>query len=262
MAREPLYFKKVGIFYLNTDYTDYNGLTRMKREVLKILIFIFLILGIFNFSLYSQDIYSQKRKDMVETQVKGRGIKDKRVLEAMLKVERHLFVPVNLRDFAYEDRPLPIGEGQTISQPYIVALMTEVLKLKSTDKVLEVGTGSGYQAAILAEIAKEVYTIEILPKLAKRAEKLLKELDHKNIKVKIGDGYLGWEEFSPFDCIIVTCAPDHIPQPLIEQLSEGGRMVIPVGKGFNQELVLIEKREGKIEKKSIIPVLFVPMLRK
>lgn len=199
---------------------------------------------------------------MVESQIILRGIKDKKVIEAMLKVERHLFVPQDLRDFAYEDRPLPIGEGQTISQPYIVALMTEVLNLKPTDKVLEIGTGSGYQAAILAEIAKEVYTIEIIESLGKRAEKLLKELGYKNIKVKIGDGYLGWEEFSPFDCIIVTCAPDHIPQPLIDQLVEGGRMVIPVGERFYQELVLIEKREGKIEKKGIIPVLFVPMIRK
>lgn len=199
---------------------------------------------------------------MVETQIIARGIKDKRVISAMLKIERHLFVPENLREFAYEDYPLPIGENQTISQPYIVALMTEVLNLKREDKVLEIGTGSGYQAAILAEIAKEVYTIEILAKLAERAEKLLKDLGYKNIKVRCGDGYLGWKEFSPFDCIIVTCAPEDIPQPLIEQLAQDGRIVIPIGERFYQELVLIEKRKGKIEKKSIIPVLFVPMIRK
>jgi protein-L-isoaspartate(D-aspartate) O-methyltransferase len=254
MAGESLYFKKIGILHLNTDLRH--------RYFLKILIFWILILGLFIPHSTSKDDFFEKRKNMVESQIKARGIKDERVIEAMLKVERHLFVPQNLRDSAYEDFPLPIGEGQTISQPYIVALMTEVLNLKPNDKVLEIGTGSGYQAAVLAEIAKEVYTIEILPKLAERAAELLKDLGYKNIKVKCGDGYLGWPEYAPFDCIIVTCAPDHIPQPLIEQLKEGGRMVIPVGERFYQELILIEKKEGKIEKRSIIPVLFVPMIRK
>lgn len=205
-----------------------------------------------------QDEYSFLRKEMVDKQIVSRGIADKKVIKAMLKVERHKFVPQEVRKFAYEDSPLPIGEEQTISQPYIVGLMTELLQLKGNEKVLEIGTGSGYQAAILAEICKQVYTIEILPPLAKRAEKLLKELGYKNIKVKCGDGYLGWEEYAPFNGIIVTCAPDHIPQPLIDQLAEGGRMVIPVGEVY-QELILLEKKKGKLEKKSVIPVRFVPM---
>lgn len=201
------------------------------------------------------------RQRMVELQIKQRGIKDKRLLEAMLKVERHRFVPVNLRHLAYEDGPLPIGEDQTISQPYIVALMTELLQLKGDERVLEIGTGSGYQAAILAELVKEVYTIEILPALAERAQKLLKELGYTNIKVRCGDGYLGWPEFAPFDAIIVTCAPPQVPKNLVDQLREGGRMVVPVGR-IIQELQLIEKREGKVREKDIIPVAFVPMIRK
>jgi len=198
------------------------------------------------------------REAMVETQIKARGVKDPRVLSAMLKVERHLFVPKNLHSTAYSDQPLPIGEGQTISQPYIVALMTELMDLKGEEKVLEVGTGSGYQAAILAELAKEVYTIEIIEKLATSAERLLLDLGYKNIKVKAGDGYLGWPEAAPFDAIIVTCAPDHIPKPLIAQLKEGGRMVIPVGES-TQELKRIVKRSGKLQTTDVIPVLFVPM---
>jgi protein-L-isoaspartate(D-aspartate) O-methyltransferase len=195
---------------------------------------------------------------MVETQIKARGVKEPRVLTAMLKVERHLFVPKHLQPTAYSDQPLPIGEGQTISQPYIVALMTELLELKGDEKVLEVGTGSGYQAAILAELAKEVYTIEIVEKLANSAEKLLLQLGYKNIRVKAGDGYLGWPEAAPFDAIIVTCAPDHIPKPLVDQLKEGGRMVIPVGE-YTQELKKIVKRAGKLETTNAIPVIFVPM---
>lgn len=202
--------------------------------------------------------YETMRERMVETQIKARGVKDPRVLAAMLKVERHLFVPRDLHPTAYSDQPLPIGEGQTISQPYIVALMTELLDLKGDEKVLEVGTGSGYQAAILAELAKEVYTIEIIEKLATSAEKLLLDLGYKNIKVKAGDGYLGWPEATPFDAVIVTCAPDHIPTPLMDQLKEGGRMVIPVGE-FTQELKKIVKRGGKLETTNVIPVIFVPM---
>jgi protein-L-isoaspartate(D-aspartate) O-methyltransferase len=202
--------------------------------------------------------FKAMRERMVETQIKARGVKDHRVLAAMLKVERHLFVPKNLETSAYSDQPLPIGEGQTISQPYIVAIMTELLDLKGEEKVLEVGTGSGYQAAVLAEVAKEVYTIEIVEKLATSAEKLLGELGYRNIKVKAGDGYLGWPEAAPFDAIIVTCAPDHIPEPLLDQLKEGGRMVIPVGE-HTQELKRIVKRSGKIETTDVIPVIFVPM---
>lgn len=202
--------------------------------------------------------YKTMRERMVETQIKARGVKDPRVLAAMLKIERHLFVPRDLHPNAYSDQPLPIGEGQTISQPYIVALMTELLDLKGDDKVLEVGTGSGYQAAILAELAKEVYSIEIIEKLATSAERLLLDLGYKNIKVKAGDGYLGWPEAAPFDAIIVTCAPDHIPRPLMDQLKEGGRMVIPVGE-LTQELKKIVKRGSKLETINVIPVIFVPM---
>ncbi|HEC69423.1 MAG TPA: protein-L-isoaspartate(D-aspartate) O-methyltransferase [Candidatus Omnitrophica bacterium] len=225
-------------------------------------IFIFFLYLILISSCSIQDNYTQKRVEMVKAQIITRGIRDKEVIRAMLRVERHRFVPKHLRNFAYEDRPLPIGEGQTISQPYIVALMTELLRLNPQDRILEIGTGSGYQAAILAEIAKEVYTVEILPTLAERAKNLLEDLGYKNIRVKCGDGYLGWPEYAPFEAIIVTCAPEHIPQPLITQLAEGGRMVIPVGKFPYQKLLLVEKKEGKIKKKEIIPVLFVPMLRR
>jgi protein-L-isoaspartate(D-aspartate) O-methyltransferase len=204
--------------------------------------------------------FAQKRKQMVENQIKARGIKDLRVLDAMLKVKRHLFVPSNIRHLAYEDHPLPIGGGQTISQPYIVALMTELLALKGTERVLEIGTGSGYQAAILAELVKEVYTIEISEPLARQSEGLLKELNYKNIKVKFGDGFLGWPEFSPFEGIIVTCAPEKIPPPLLEQLAESGRLAIPVGI-YWQDLKLVRKIKGRIKEVDIIPVRFVPMLR-
>ena len=206
--------------------------------------------------------FTQKRERMVRDQIEARGIKDKNVLEALRKVERHKFVPKQYHNEAYNDYPLPIGEGQTISQPYIVALMTAVLDLKGTEKVLEIGTGSGYQAAILGEICKHVYTIEIVDVLGKRSQSLLSELGYKNITVKIGDGYKGWKEFSPFDAIIVTCAPSHIPAPLKEQLAEGGRMIIPVGGTLTQKLVLLSKNEGKIRQKAIVPVRFVPMIRK
>ena len=198
------------------------------------------------------------REKMVETQIKVRGVKDPRVLSALLKVERHRFVPEEYLNSAYSDQPLPIGEGQTISQPYIVALMTELLELKGNEKVLEIGTGSGYQAAILAELAKEVYTIEIIESLASTAKIRLLELGYQNVKVKYGDGYLGWPEAAPFDAIIITAAPDHIPKPLRDQLKEGGRMVVPVGT-YTQELKKIVKRSGKIETTGIISVIFVPM---
>ena len=204
--------------------------------------------------------YAKARESMVVNQIEARGITDKRVLAAMRMVERHKFVPEKLRFTAYADTPLPIGEGQTISQPYIVALMTELVRLKGNEKVLEIGTGSGYQAAILAELCAHVYTIEILEPLATRAKRLLEELGYANITVKCGDGFLGWEEFAPFDAIIVTCAPREVPQPLTEQLKNGGRLVIPVGT-FYQELKLIKKKGGKLITKSITPVRFVPMLR-
>jgi protein-L-isoaspartate(D-aspartate) O-methyltransferase len=212
--------------------------------------------GVFESNLKGD--FKVMREKMVETQIKGRGVKDPRVLSALLKVERHRFVPEEYLNSAYFDQPLPIGEGQTISQPYIVALMTELLELKGNEKVLEIGTGSGYQAAILAELAKEVYTIEIIESLASTAKKRLLELGYQNIRVKAGDGYLGWPEAAPFDAIIITAAPDHIPKPLLDQLKEGGRMVVPVGS-YTQELKKIVKRSGKIETTDIISVIFVPM---
>lgn len=208
----------------------------------------------------TQDTFEKKREHMVRYQIEERGIKDINVLKAMRKVERHFFVPVDVKTHAYEDRPLPIGYGQTISQPYIVAFMTEILNLKEQDKVLEIGTGSGYQAAILAEICDSVFTIEVVPELGNRAKSMLKVLGYDGVIVKIGDGYQGWEEYQPFDAIIVTCAPTHIPEKLTEQLREGGRMIIPVGERYVQELILLEKRNGKLRRKHVLPVLFVPMV--
>ncbi|MDA2919591.1 protein-L-isoaspartate(D-aspartate) O-methyltransferase [Desulfobacterota bacterium AH_259_B03_O07] len=195
---------------------------------------------------------------MLETQIISRGIKDPSVIKAMLKVPRHKFVPEKLRNLAYNDSPVPIGMDQTISQPYIVALMTELLQLKENDKVLEVGTGSGYQAAILAEMGCEVYTIEILEPLSLKAQKIMKELGYSKIHLKTGDGYRGWPEYSLFDAIIVSAAPEHTPQSLIDQLKVGGRLVIPVGDLY-QELILIHKTDKGIEKKNVTPVRFVPM---
>lgn len=233
------------------------------------IIILFLALNIAGLS-WAEDIttkpnpkadFRQLRQRMVETQIIARGIKDKRLLDVMLKVQRHKFVPAHLQSLAYDDYPLPIGEEQTISQPYVVALMTELLALGGDEKVLEIGTGSGYQAAILAELARQVYTIEILPALAENARKLLNELGYKNIEVRCSDGYQGWEEAAPFDAIIVTCAPKEIPGGLIDQLADGGRMVMPVGDDW-QELKLVEKRGSAAETKDIIPVRFVPMIKK
>jgi protein-L-isoaspartate(D-aspartate) O-methyltransferase len=206
------------------------------------------------------DLYRLARERMVETQIKARGLKDERVIKAMLKVPRHLFVDEALRDQAYGDFPLPIGEGQTISQPYIVALMTEALELKGNERVLEIGTGSGYQTAILAELALWVYTIERFAMLLERAKKVLKELGYKNISFKLDDGTLGWKEASPFDAIIVTAASPDIPPPLVEQLAEGGRMVIPVGDEFSQTLIKGVKRGGKLHTKALEPVRFVKLV--
>lgn len=214
------------------------------------------------------DPYAQSRARMVESQLQraifGRKpITDPAVLEAMRKVPRHEFVPEEVRLNAYDDTPLPIGEGQTISQPYIVANMTEAINPKSGDKILEIGTGSGYQAAILAEIVDEVYTIEIVKPLGKRAAKALSKLGYDNIHTRIGDGYQGWPDAAPFDAIIVTAAPDHVPQPLIDQLKPGGRMVIPVGpRGRTQALTLLTKQDdGTIKKEVLEPVRFVPLTR-
>ena len=205
---------------------------------------------------------TMERQMMVETQITTREIRDPRVLAAMRAVPRHEFVPAEMRAHAYADTPLPIGHGQTISQPYIVAFMTEQLALQPTQRVLEIGTGSGYQAAVLAKLAAEVFTIEIVEPLAQRAAADLARLGFKNVQVRAGDGYQGWPEAAPFDAIIVTCAPDHVPEPLVRQLKEGGRMVIPVGEFGAQQLYVLEKRGGKIERRAVLPVRFVPMTGK
>lgn len=203
-----------------------------------------------------------ERFRMVETQIISRGVDDTAVIRAMNTVPRHQFVPASYSSEAYKDYPLPIGSGQTISQPYIVAFMTEVLELEHTDRVLEVGTGSGYQAAVLAEICDSVYSIEIFEELGLRAEKTLKKLGYNNVYVRIGDGYEGWEEAAPFDAVIVTCSPTHVPEPLEEQLAEGGKMIIPVGNLYSQELYLLRKEKGKLKQKRVLPVRFVPMIDK
>ena len=203
------------------------------------------------------------RKQMVQDQIFHRGITDKRVLNAFLKVKRHLFVKKELRDKAYDDVTLDIGEDQVVSRPYIVAVMTYAVAPDKNKKVLEIGTGSGYHAAILAQLAKYVYTIELLEPLAKKAKKRLDSMGYKNIKFKIGDGYEGWEEYAPYDGIIVTCSEDHIPQPLINQLAVGGRLIIPVRYALNmQELILLEKdSKGQLKKTHLIPVQAVPLIR-
>jgi protein-L-isoaspartate(D-aspartate) O-methyltransferase len=224
----------------------------------------FIILFSISFLLVPQtDHFFLLRKNMIKTQILGRGITDKRILDAFLKVERHLFVRQDLREYAYNDRQLSIGEGQTINKPYIVAIITQVIEPDRSKKVLEIGTGSGYHAAILAELAREVYTIEIKENLANKAMKLLKSLNYSNIKFKIGDGYHGWEKYAPYDGIIATSSIDHIPGPLIEQLAIGGRMVIPVSYSSEvQELILIEKQKGGYLKRiNLIPVQFVPLIR-
>lgn len=207
------------------------------------------------------DVYNERRMEMVELLKGSRyGIKDERVLQAMTDTPRHEFVRDEEKRLAYANRPLPIGFGQTISQPFIVAYMTEALELKQTDRVLEVGTGSGYQAAILSHIVSEVYSIEIVEALAKRAAKTLKGLGYKNVITKYGDGYKGWPDKAPFDALIVTCAPDKIPQALVDQLKDGGRMIIPVGHVESvQELYLLIKEGDDVKKKAVMPVRFVPM---
>lgn len=222
------------------------------------------VLLLFSIAPVDQDRYARDRQQMVTFQLEARGIKDKSTLTAMRNVERHRLVPKAQVEYAYEDRPLPIGYGQTISQPYMVGYMTEVIRPRAGMKVLEIGTGSGYQAAVLAEIVDEVYTIEIVEALAKTAKSSLEEMGYSNIHVKEGDGYFGWEEHAPFDAIIVTAASPFIPPPLIEQLKEGGKMVIPVGAPFTtQQLMLVEKqKDGTRKTRNLLPVRFVPFTRK
>jgi protein-L-isoaspartate(D-aspartate) O-methyltransferase len=211
-------------------------------------------------SLTFRDRFVQLRRDMVDQDLRGRGIKDARVLEAMESVPRHFFVPESLQSFAYEDRPLPIGDGQTISQPYIVALMTELLELKGTEKVLEIGTGSGYQAAVLARLARHVFSVEILPSLARRAKKLVDQMGFTNVEIKVGDGFFGWQEYAPFDAILLTASAPKAPEPLWKQLREGGRLVMPLGEpGETQRLVRIKKVSGRPITEEITGVIFVPL---
>ena len=209
-----------------------------------------------------EQAFQELRDRMVDEQIVGRGVSDERVLEAMRRVPRHEFVPSELAFQAYEDHPLSIGWGQTISQPFIVAFMTQAVDLQPASRVLEVGTGSGYQAAVLAQICDEVYTIEIIPELAERAAAVLKVLGYGNIRLTTGDGYEGWPEHAPYDAIIVTCSPTDVPPPLVDQLAEGGRMIIPIDENGNQSLVLMNKKDGRLTQRSILPVLFVPMIHK
>lgn len=201
----------------------------------------------------------EARERMVREQIEARDVRDSRVLAAMRLVPRHLFVPTEMQPYAHSDQPLPIGYGQTISQPYIVAFMSEALELKPEDRVLEIGTGSGYQAAVLARLAREVYSIEIVEPLAKEAEARLKRLGYTNVKVRVGDGYRGWPEAAPFDAIMVTAAPRHVPPPLVEQLREGGRLVLPVGRFF-QDLIRIRRTRDGERRETLLPVRFVPMV--
>jgi len=223
---------------------------------------ILIIFALFLLPVQQEKEYAKQREAMVKKQIESRGIKDSATLAAMRKVPRHLFVPNDQMVHAYEDRPLPIGLGQTISQPYIVAYMTEVIKPKPNFRVLEIGSGSGYQAAVLSEIVKEVYTIEIVETLGREASARLGKLNYKNIQTKTADGYHGWKEKAPFDAIMVTAAAEYIPPPLIEQLKDGGKMIIPVGTPFmTQQLMLVEKTGNKTRTTSLIPVRFVPFKR-
>jgi protein-L-isoaspartate(D-aspartate) O-methyltransferase len=215
------------------------------------------------FPFFQEDPYIKQREAMVSKTIEKRGVKNKDVLKSMKTVKRHLFVPENAIADAYSDRPLPIGYAQTISQPFIVAYMTEVIKPKPEFNVLEIGTGSGYQAAVLAELVKEVYTIEIVPQLGKTAGERLKELGYANAHVKISDGYFGWPEHGPYDAIVVTAAAEFVPPPLLDQLKDGGKIVIPIGSPFmNQMLMLVEKKGKKITTRNLMPVVFVPFTRK
>lgn len=211
-------------------------------------------------AVWSADLWEEARAAMVAEQIEARGVRDARVLRAMRNIPRHQFVPPEMAPHAYQDRPLPIGHGQTISQPYIVAFMSEILETRTEHQVLEIGTGSGYQAALLSLLARQVYTIEVVPALARSSKALLQRLGYANVTVREGDGYQGWPEQAPFDRIILTAAPPEIPQPLIDQLKPGGRLVAPVGRG-DQDLIVLDKlADGSIRRKAVLPVRFVPMV--
>ena len=242
---------------INRDRTP-KILNRLRMNFLTATFSTFSLFLLITNEAFGQDFTVQRQK-MVKDQIEARGINNPDVVRAMLRVEREKFVPAKLRNDAYGDYPLPIGEGQTISQPYIVALMTQLLGPSKDKKILEIGTGSGYQAAVLSEIFGEVYTIEIIPALAEKAKKRFKELGYLNIHTKTGDGYKGWAEHAPYDGIIVTCASSDIPQPLKDQLKVGGKMVIPVGSGYAQQLEVVTKNKGRYVKRNIVPVMFVPM---
>jgi protein-L-isoaspartate(D-aspartate) O-methyltransferase len=242
-----------------------SGLSGREREVaVKTLhpLLAFTLLLVAAASVPDDARYSKQREAMVASQIAARGVTDPATLRAMGAVRRHLFVPEASRGNAYEDRPLPIGYGQTISQPFIVATMTQTIRPQKEHRVLEIGTGSGYQAAVLAEIVRNVYTVEIVPELGEAARERLRALGYRNAEVRIADGYDGWPEQAPFDAIVVTAAAEYIPPPLIKQLKEGGRMVIPVGAPFfNQALILVEKKGGEITTRQLMPVIFVPFRR-
>ncbi|MBI3666664.1 MAG: protein-L-isoaspartate(D-aspartate) O-methyltransferase [Acidobacteria bacterium] len=231
--------------------------------MLNLLLFVLALLAVPFALLWASDPYQKQREQMVKEQIEARGVRRPDVLAAMGAVPRHLFVPPDLAPQAYADHPLPIGEGQTISQPYIVAFMTELLEVGAADRVLEIGTGSGYQAAVLARLAKSVYTIEIVRSLGEQAAARLRAMGYKNVEVRVGNGYNGWPEQAPFDRIIVTAAPPSIPQALIDQLKPGGKLVAPVGREFmGQDLVVLEKsRSGRISTRKVLPVAFVPMVK-
>ncbi len=233
----------------------------MEQAIMRPALFLFSVLVT---GLYPQDedTFAKRRADMVRQQIEQRGVRDQATLDALKTVPRHRFVPADQVEYAYEDRPLPIGYGQTISQPYIVAFMTEVVQPEDDFKVLEIGTGSGYQAAVLAEIVQQVYSVEIVEELHDRASTLFEDLGYSNITSTSADGYFGWEEHAPYDAIIVTAAPEYIPPPLISQLKENGKMIIPVGSPFRvQNLMLVEKKDGKIRTKTLFPVMFVPFTK-
>ncbi len=246
---------------MDLNFIDFNTNFRVIQGsmIISLIILLFFFCGKPKLKSNNDD-YAVKRERMVKEQIQARGVTDQRVLAAMRKVPRHLFVPEALHTDAYEDYPLPIGEGQTISQPYIVARMTELMQLKGGERVLEIGTGSGYQAAVLALLAKEVFSIEIVEPLAKSAAQKLKDLGYDNVIVKFGDGYLGWTEYAPFDAIIITCAPPYLPDSLVHQLKDDGRIVAPMGEETETQILTVFQKKGdKLLKTEHEPVRFVPM---